>query len=121
MPGFDGTGPMGMGPMTGGGWGRCNPYGQYGRRFAWRDFGPRFGWGRGRGYRHRYWATGLPGPMRYGPMGFWGFPWGDPFAAPYTKEQEKEILKDQTEALKQELDAIDSRLRELESEGQGSE
>jgi hypothetical protein len=27
MPGFDGTGPMGMGPMTGGGRGFCNPYG----------------------------------------------------------------------------------------------
>lgn len=26
MPGFDGTGPGGMGPMTGGGRGRCNPY-----------------------------------------------------------------------------------------------
>ena len=26
MPGFDGTGPMGMGPMTGGGRGFCNPY-----------------------------------------------------------------------------------------------
>ncbi len=27
MPGFDGTGPRGMGPMTGGGRGFCNPYG----------------------------------------------------------------------------------------------
>ena len=26
MPGFDGTGTRGMGPMTGGGRGRCNPY-----------------------------------------------------------------------------------------------
>jgi hypothetical protein len=26
MPGFDGTGPRGMGPMTGGGRGFCNPY-----------------------------------------------------------------------------------------------
>lgn len=25
MPGFDGTGPRGMGPMTGGGRGFCNP------------------------------------------------------------------------------------------------
>ena len=34
MPGFDGTGPMGMGPMTGGGRGFCatpiGPYGPYG-------------------------------------------------------------------------------------------
>ena len=26
MPRFDGTGPAGMGPMTGGGRGWCNPY-----------------------------------------------------------------------------------------------
>lgn len=26
MPGFDGTGPGGIGPMTGGGRGWCNPY-----------------------------------------------------------------------------------------------
>ncbi len=26
MPRFDGTGPAGMGPMTGGGRGTCNPY-----------------------------------------------------------------------------------------------
>lgn len=25
MPGFDGTGPGGQGPMTGGGFGYCNP------------------------------------------------------------------------------------------------
>ena len=25
MPGLNRTGPMGAGPMTGGGWGRCNP------------------------------------------------------------------------------------------------
>src|SRR4030065_1264233 len=31
MPGFDGTGPMGMGPMTGGGRGFCAmPHGGYG-------------------------------------------------------------------------------------------
>jgi len=27
MPGMDGTGPAGMGPMTGGARGWCNPYG----------------------------------------------------------------------------------------------
>ena len=31
MPGFDGTGPRGMGPMTGGGRGFCNPYYAQGR------------------------------------------------------------------------------------------
>jgi len=67
MPGFDGTGPMGMGPMTGGGRGFCampyrgyRPYGYgigapyypssggypfYGRPFY--GYGPVFGAGRG--------------------------------------------------------------------------
>ncbi|UCF71925.1 MAG: DUF5320 domain-containing protein [Deltaproteobacteria bacterium] len=31
MPGFDGTGPRGMGPMTGGARGFCNPYHAGGR------------------------------------------------------------------------------------------
>lgn len=39
MPGFDGTGPQGRGPMTGGARGYCNPYGAgrgvpFGGRFA---------------------------------------------------------------------------------------
>lgn len=44
MPGFDGTGPMGMGPMTGGGRGFCIgywPYPYWGRHL-------RFDFGRGR-------------------------------------------------------------------------
>ena len=112
MPGFDGTGPMGMGAMTGGVRGFCNPSG--------RDFGrqgpmsrPGWGGGRGRGYRNRYWATGLPGWMRSGPTG----PTGSPFAAPYTREQEMNSLKDQAAFLKDELDAINSRLRDIEPEG----
>ena len=47
MPGMDGTGPLGQGPMTGGGFGRCNPNADpaaYGGR----------GMGRGRGYRRYY-------------------------------------------------------------------
>ena len=53
MPGFDRTGPMGRGPMTGGGFGRCGRgygygYGAFGgrgygrgRRFCWNwDYGP---------------------------------------------------------------------------------
>jgi len=38
MPGFDGTGPRGMGPMTGGGRGFCNPSGM---RPAWQPYGAR--------------------------------------------------------------------------------
>jgi len=73
MPGFDGTGPAGAGPMTGGARGWCSPYGvRYGGayrypRAAYPAYGPyrrpfgfarprvglgwgvRGGWGRGRG------------------------------------------------------------------------
>lgn len=38
MPGLDGTGPQGMGPMTGGGRGLC---GRPGMRSAWRPYGAR--------------------------------------------------------------------------------
>ena len=38
MPGFDGTGPRGMGPMTGGGRGLCSPFGM---RAVWRPYGAR--------------------------------------------------------------------------------
>jgi len=39
MPGFDGTGPNRMGPMTGGGRGLCNPLGGSPRQYAF----PRYG------------------------------------------------------------------------------
>jgi len=61
MPGFDRTGPLGQGPMTGWGFGLCNPvnrrtlprqpiYGSEGIGFPWiRGSGIAFGNGRGRG------------------------------------------------------------------------
>ncbi len=63
MPGFDGTGPMGLGPMTGGGrgpcrfymgawgpWGRPYPGYGYGWGYPYGWVGPRFGFGRGMGF-----------------------------------------------------------------------
>lgn len=51
MPNLNGTGPRGLGSMTGGGLGRCNPANlrRIGRRVP--NFGPRrfLGLGRGRG------------------------------------------------------------------------
>jgi len=76
MPGFDGTGPRGMGPMTGGGRGFCSPYG--------------FGGGFGRGYGFRMgmpypvggqWS-GAPAPGAYGSPA--AMPYGYPYGgAPY--------------------------------------
>ncbi len=116
MPGFNGTGPMGMGSMTGGGRGQCNPYS---RPFVRMNAGQCFGRNRdrGRAYRHIYWATDLPGWKRFGPMS----PWSSPSTVPYTEKQEIAFLKGQAAALKDELNAVDSRLRNLESEERGSE
>jgi Family of unknown function (DUF5320) len=52
MPGRDGTGPMGYGPMTGGRRGFCA--GAY----------PSAGPGGGRGWRNQFYATGLTGWQR---------------------------------------------------------
>lgn len=79
MPGFDGTGPRGMGPMTGGGRGFCNPYSPsratgfmpraQGATDAQKEVstmfnGAGYGGRGGRGRRNMYYLTGLPGWMR---------------------------------------------------------
>ena len=111
MPAGDGTGPRGMGPMTGRGAGYCAGYGAPGYAIPVPGLG--FGMGRrhgggGCGWRHQYCATGLPGWARFGYAPAWG--------APPTREQEVEFLEAQADALKQQLDAISQRITELEKE-----
>ncbi|MDD2927470.1 MAG: DUF5320 domain-containing protein [Candidatus Omnitrophica bacterium] len=63
MPGFDGTGPRGQGPLTGGGRGYCAvPLSAAGKRPERGSFYARGKGGRGR--RNCFYATGLPGWMR---------------------------------------------------------
>ena len=128
MPGGDRTGPMGMGPMTGRAAGYCAGYDApgYGNPVPGRGFG--LGWGRGwggggRGWRRGFYATGLPGWLRfgYGPAGgqpMYGTPYTPypPYAPEVTKEQEMEALKGQAEFFKQALDDISKRLEELGKE-----
>ena len=85
MPGFDGTGPAGMGPMTGGARGWCNPYGPLSAGYAPyaapypAAYGPSYtpaagmpAWGYGfRRYGGYPWGYGLGRP-RWGLRGFWG-------------------------------------------------
>ena len=121
MPAGDGTGPMGMGPMTGRGAGYCGGYEAPGwaNPVPGRGFG--LGWGRGggggRGWRHRNWyyATGLPGWARYGYGPAWGA-WGGSYPPAPSREQEAEALRQQAEWLKQQLDAIGQRIEELSTE-----
>jgi hypothetical protein len=125
MPAGDGTGPRGMGPMTGRGAGYCAGYGAPGYANPMPGWGFGMGWGRGRGggwgrgWRNMYYATGLPGWARYGYAPAWGAPpaaaYG-PYGAPPTREQETEFLKSQAEMLKEELDAISQRIAELEKQ-----
>ena len=132
MPGGDGTGPLGLGPMTGRGAGFCGGYGvpgymnPYGGRLGL-GFGR--GWG-GRGWRNMYYATGLPGWARAGYTPAWGgyaptwgtyapawgaaATYGAPTAAAPTREQEVQMLRTQAEQLKAQLDAITQRMQELE-------
>jgi hypothetical protein len=124
MPRGDGTGPAGMGPMTGRAAGYCAGYsvpgymnpipggGGFGRGAGW------FGGGRGRGFRNMYYATGLPGWMRYN----MGYPaWGGvinpnvSYVPPnITAEQEAEALKNQAKYLQDNLNALNERIKELE-------
>jgi len=128
MPGFDGTGPAGTGSMTGRGQGFCNPsrsaygptpilrrgyrsygYGQgFGRGFgqgrSFRGgFGP--GFGRVRGYGRSFDLRGAYPSMGRG--------YGGSYAM--NSESEINMLKDEAGAMKKELDAINKRIKELES------
>ena len=118
MPGFDGTGPRGMGPMTGGGRGFCSPWGM-GRTYG---FGRGYGYGRGYGFGRRYgFGVGMPygGTVYPGatPYGYAGAPVGtDPYAPQMTREQELDSLRGQAEAMKGQLEQIDARIKELEED-----
>jgi len=111
MPGFNGTGPRGQGPITGGGRGFCAvPLGR-GRHLPYE--GRFFGRGRGRGFRNRYRATGLPGWARVG----YGYPAPVGVAYPYpeglTSQEERDILKEEAQILEEQLADIQSRIDTL--------
>jgi hypothetical protein len=109
MPGGDGTGPVGMGPMTGRAAGYCAGYptpgylSSVGGRGFW-------GWGRGRGggwgRRNWYYATGLPFWARMA-QGFFGAP---------AAGQERDALRQQSQQLQESLNAINRRIEELEKD-----
>lgn len=110
MPRGDRTGPMGMGPMTGRAMGFCAGYGMPG--CANPGLGRSFGGG-GHGWRHWFYATGLPGWMRFG-----GYAAPYRYPAPYQEtspEMEKLALKNQAESLQSQLDFIKKRLSEIET------
>ena len=99
MPRGDGTGPMGMGPLTGRGMGYCIGAGYPGNvRGGGRFFGRGFGMGRGMG-RGVFWGTA---PV-----------FGGSFPAPVSAEQEKAVLENQVLAMEQNLAELKKRLSEI--------
>ena len=131
MPRGDGTGPAGLGPMTGRAAGYCagypvpgfmNPIPGYGLGMAWRrGFGGGFGRGFGRGFRFR---AMLPRPIApITPQQVVPVQQQYPTIQPIPQltaedekallEQDKEAIKQEMEILKQELEEIEKRLKEI--------
>ena len=110
MPGFDGSGPMGAGSMTGGARGLCNPANAgYNSQFA-------RGYGRGMGLRRGFRGGAGPG-MDAGPgygRGFGFYPPVDGAAYQMTAEDEINMLKANADYMKNSLDEISKRIKELE-------
>ena len=136
MPRGDGTGPAGMGPMTGRAAGYCAGYSVpgYMNPIPGRGWGFGRGWGRGRSWgRGRGWGRGAYpyGAGYYGAPyagGYYGEPYANPYAgsdygAPYanpynpqmTPQQESDMLKEQAKAMQEELKAVNERISELQS------
>ncbi len=111
MPGFDGTGPTGKGPRTGGGFGYCppGPGASPGLLGVGRGGYPRGGgrgraWGGGRGFLNRAYP---PAAVGYNPY----------YAAGYTvpsAADELNFLKDNLSALEGEIEAVRNRIKELD-------
>ena len=110
MPGYDGTGPRGAGPMTGGGRGFCAV--PLGGRFLGRgrasSFGRPFGmFGRGRGGP---WM----GRRAYGSYQDLGVAGVGPFGPPMSEEQERAELQRQAQYIQGELEQIQRRISEMD-------
>ena len=88
MPGFDGTGPRGMGPMTGGGRGFC----AVPLRASWPPY---------------------IGRRTYSP---YTAQWGALFPPQIPRVQELASLGQQAQAMRAQLDEIEVRIRELSAE-----
>lgn len=111
MPRGDGTGPVGLGPMSGRAAGFCAgyPVPGYANRYSWWR-GPRAGgpWGRvGRG-RAAAWGAGWGWGPGCGPV------WAGAADEP---EIEERVLRRQAKFLKKRLTAVEQRLEQLAGRG----
>ena len=127
MPYGDGTGPAGMGPMTGRAAGFCAGYpvpGYMNQSRGQGFFGRGMGRGGGRGRRNQFYATGLPGWQRVAPWpvaGMAPMPPMPPAGAvgQYgAVEQELDLLKRQAEHFQGAIGEIQRRIQELQGDAE---
>lgn len=105
MPRRDGTGPMGMGPMTGRGAGNCAGYAS--NEFANRGIGFGGGRGGGREFRRMFCLTGLPGWARNG--------YNRPMSGGQAIDEEA-VLKNQEDFLEKQLQQVKDRLKQYDEQ-----
>lgn len=102
MPARDQSGPQGEGPMSGRGMGKCTGYPDSWLPGQGMGFGRWHAFGRGRGYRNRFFARPYPGRMGM-------YPTAGPMQTPDPKDEEH-VLKGQASWLQSQLDLIIDRI-----------
>jgi len=92
MPGFDGTGPRGMGPMTGGGRGFC----AVPLQSNW----------------SMYMGRAAHAPYNVA----WGMPYygASPFVSQMTRAQELDYLRAQAQTMREQLKGLEAQIEQLE-------
>ncbi len=126
MPGGDHTGPLGQGPQTGRAAGYCAGYDMPGYMNPIPGYGLGMGRGRGggwggggRGWRHRFYATGLTGWQRggrgRGRRGFMTYPMEYDMPVP-TREQQVSMLQADLQCLEQNAELLRRRIEELNAQ-----
>ena len=112
MPGFDGTGPQGQGPRTGGGFGRCTDA-VLAEDWAVQSKGGSRGIGRG----GLPWGGGRGRCFGGGRRGFWGKGMGRRYLE-NDDQRSNVVLVDQIAQLIKDNEELRSRVSELESKQQ---
>ncbi len=111
MPGGNGTGPAGMGPMTGRGLGFCSGNSQPG--YMTRPGGGFWGFGGGR--RGGGFGRGFRGFFGNGFFGFGGVgAYNNGIRQEMTPQQERDMLASQKDYLNSQIEALNERLNKLE-------
>lgn len=103
MPGGDGTGPRGMGPMTGRGAGYCNGYNVPGYSNAMPSrvlFGRGRGFGMNRGFGRGFYANDAPLVE-------------EQYQQPLSKDQQIQLLEQQREAIEASLKELSKQIESL--------